>query len=110
MKDAIVSASGTGKLPAGLERPTLDDEAALTGWITRNDLLNRGDELGAVLRKCDSHGERVGALFDYGGEHALPPERPVFVVEYPAETSPLSRRNDRDPSKVDRFELFINGR
>ena len=63
-----------------------------------------------MLRKCDSHGERVGALFDYGGENALPGDRPVFVIDYPAETSPLSRRNDQDPGKVDRFELFIVGR
>src|SRR6185369_4304041 len=94
----------------GLERPMLDDEAALSMWIRQHDVSERSDELGAVIRKCDNHGERVGALFDYGGEHALPPDRPVFVVEYPAETSPLSRRNDKDPSKVDRFELFISGR
>jgi lysyl-tRNA synthetase class 2 len=79
-------------------------------WIRQHELTERSDELGAVLRKCDSHGERVGALFDYGGEHALPHDRPVFVVDYPAETSPLSRRNDVDPTKVDRFELFIAGR
>lgn len=36
-------------------------------------------------------------------------ERPVFVHRYPVETSPLARRNDRDPSVVDRFELFIGG-
>jgi lysyl-tRNA synthetase class 2 len=110
MKDAIVTASKGGQLPAGLERPMLDDAEALSMWIRQHQLTERGDELGAVLRKCDNHGERVGALFDYGGEHALPPDRPVFVVEYPAETSPLSRRNDADPTKVDRFELFINGR
>ncbi|HEY5933592.1 MAG TPA: amino acid--tRNA ligase-related protein, partial [Kofleriaceae bacterium] len=40
----------------------------------------------------------------------LPEDRPVFVTEYPAETSPLSRRNDADPAIVDRFELFIVGR
>ena len=110
MKDAIVTASTGGQLPAGLERPMLDDAEALSMWIRQHQLTERGDELGAVLRKCDNHGERVGALFDYGGEHALPPDRPVFVVEYPAETSPLSRRNDADPTKVDRFELFIAGR
>ena len=58
------------------------------------------DELGAVLRKSDSHGERVGALFDYAGEKALPADRPAFVTEYPAETSPLSRRNDDDPTQA----------
>ena len=110
MKDAIVTASGKGILPAGLERPMLDDEAALQSWSAGSGVLDRKDALSAVLRKCESHGHRVGALFDYGGELALPPEKPVFVVEYPAETSPLSRRNDADPSKVDRFELFIVGR
>jgi lysyl-tRNA synthetase class 2 len=110
MKDAVVTACAQGRLPAGLERAMLDDEADLSGWIKQHELAVRGDELGAVLRKCDSHGERVGALFDYGGEHALPQDRPVFVVDYPAETSPLSRRNDLDQTKVDRFELFIAGR
>lgn len=36
--------------------------------------------------------------------------QPVFVYEYPAEVSPLSRRNDADPEVCDRFELFIGGR
>jgi lysyl-tRNA synthetase class 2 len=110
LKDAIVMAVAKGILPAGLERPMLDDEAALLVWIAAAGLLDRQDELAAVLRKCESHGHRVGALFDYGGELSLPPEKPVFVVDYPAETSPLSRRNDRDPGIVDRFELFIVGR
>lgn len=35
---------------------------------------------------------------------------PIFVYEYPAEVSPLSRRNDLDPEVTDRFELFIAGR
>ena len=110
MKDAIVMAVGKGILPAGLERPTLDDPDALLKWISSSGVLDRKDELSAVLPKCESHGHRVGALFDYGGELALPPEKPVFVVEYPAETSPLSRRNDANPDQVDRFELFIVGR
>jgi lysyl-tRNA synthetase, class II len=110
MKDAIVTAVGKGMLPAGLERAMLDDEAALLKWISSSGVLDRKDELSAVLRKCETHGHRVGALFDYGGELALPPEKPVFIVEYPAETSPLSRRNDANPGQVDRFELFIVGR
>ena len=35
---------------------------------------------------------------------------PTFVTHYPIEVSPLSRRNDEDPSVADRFELFIGGR
>jgi lysyl-tRNA synthetase class 2 len=110
LRDAVVLASEGGHLPPGLERGMLDDEAALLRWIEGSGAGARKDELGAVLRKCGSHGERVGGLFDYGGELALPLDRPVFVCDYPAETSPLSRRNDADPGKVDRFELFIVGR
>jgi lysyl-tRNA synthetase class 2 len=36
--------------------------------------------------------------------------QPTFVVGYPAEVSPLARRNDDDPSLTDRFELYIGGR
>jgi lysyl-tRNA synthetase class 2 len=110
LKDAILTASSTGHLPPGLERAMLDDEGELLRWIEGSGLGRRNDELGVVLRKCESHGERLGALFDYGGENALPWDRPVFVTDYPAETSPLSRRNDQDPTRVDRFELFIVGR
>jgi lysyl-tRNA synthetase, class II len=110
MKDAVVEASRRGLIPAGLERGVLDDPGALAHWIEASGVGGRGDELGAVLRKSESHGERVGALFDHAGEKALPADRPTFVTEYPAETSPLSRRNDGDPSRVDRFELFIVGR
>jgi lysyl-tRNA synthetase class 2 len=110
IKDAVVLASQRGILPAGLERPMLDDDAALGRWIEGAELAARKDEIGAALRKATSHGERVAALFDYGGELAIPTDHPVFIVEYPAETSPLSRRNDANPALVDRFELFIVGR
>ncbi|TLM76283.1 MAG: lysine--tRNA ligase [Actinobacteria bacterium] len=36
--------------------------------------------------------------------------QPIFVTHYPAETSPLARRNDDDPEVCDRFELIITGR
>jgi lysyl-tRNA synthetase class 2 len=36
--------------------------------------------------------------------------QPTFITEYPAEVSPLARRNDADPSVTDRFELMIGGR
>ena len=36
--------------------------------------------------------------------------QPTFVTAFPAEVSPLSRRNDRDPEIADRFELFIDAK
>lgn len=35
--------------------------------------------------------------------------KPTFITAYPVEVSPLSRRNDVDPTITDRFELFIGG-
>lgn len=47
-------------------------------------------------------------LFEKTVEHHL--IQPTFIVEYPAETSPLARLNDENPFVTDRFELFIAGR
>lgn len=47
-------------------------------------------------------------IFEKTVEHRL--LDPTFVTAYPAEVSPLARRNDDDPFITDRFELFIGGR
>jgi lysyl-tRNA synthetase class 2 len=47
-------------------------------------------------------------LFDARVEDRL--MQPTFITHYPAEVSPLSRRNDDNPELADRFELFIAGR
>ena len=36
--------------------------------------------------------------------------QPTFVIGYPVEVSPLSRRNNENPEIADRFELFIGGK
>lgn len=47
-------------------------------------------------------------LFEKTVEHKL--IQPTFITEYPAEVSPLARRNDHNPFVTDRFELFVAGR
>jgi lysyl-tRNA synthetase class 2 len=47
-------------------------------------------------------------IFEKTVEHLL--EQPTFITMYPAEVSPLARRNDQDPFVTDRFEFFVGGR
>ncbi|MGO2506729.1 MAG: lysine--tRNA ligase [Psychrobacter alimentarius] len=65
-----------------------------------------------VLKQQVKEGFGVGKLqtiiFEETAEHQL--RQPTFITQYPAETSPLARRNDDNPEITDRFELFIGGR
>ena len=47
-------------------------------------------------------------LFEHTVEADL--KQPTFVIDYPAEVSPLSRKKDSDPFLVDRFEFYVGGR
>ena len=80
------------------------------------DEIDSADKVYDILRarnttgisRTDSLGELLTLLFDETVEPKL--INPTFVTDYPIESSPLARRNDRDGSVADRFELFIAGR
>ena len=71
-------------------------------------LLEYGKKTGIEMNPKDPAGNLVMAIFEAEVEPKL--IQPTFVTDYPADISPLSRRNDKDPYLVDRFELFIVGR
>jgi lysyl-tRNA synthetase class 2 len=64
--------------------------------------------LGITVQANDGLGKIHVEIFDKTVEHQL--LQPTFITEYPAEVSPLARRNDDNPFVTDRFELFIAGR
>ena len=83
----------------GLSAEQLDDEAALREHAKR---------LQIPLKDSYGIGKLLIEIFEKTGEHQL--KNPTFITAYPVEVSPLSRRNDEDPTVTDRFELFIGGR
>ena len=55
-----------------------------------------------------TRGHVINAFFEEYVENTL--VQPTFIIDYPVEISPLTKRKPSDPSLVERFELFIGGR
>ncbi len=83
----------------GIERAKLRDVAYLRSHC---------DRLGITYGSGDGAGKLQIEIFEKTAEHRV--VQPTFVYAYPAEVSPLARRNDADPFLTDRFELFVGGR
>ena len=64
--------------------------------------------LGIPLKDSYGLGKVQIEIFEKTVEHRL--MQPTFITEYPAEVSPLARRNDQNPFITDRFEFFVGGR
>lgn len=93
MKDAILQYN------ADITREQLEDLQSAREVARKLHIkIDEASGLGKVLTE----------IFEETVEHRL--MDPTFIIEYPAEVSPLARRNDQDPFITDRFELFIGGR
>ncbi|WP_136068948.1 lysine--tRNA ligase [Modicisalibacter radicis] len=66
------------------------------------------ERLGIQVKPGWGLGKLQTEIFEEVAEARL--DQPTFIVEYPAEVSPLARRNDADPFVTDRFEFFVGGR
>jgi lysyl-tRNA synthetase class 2 len=73
------------------------------------------DEIQAILAKHGVHirggyvrGLGIAKLFEVFAEAKL--VQPTFVIDHPRETTPLCKAHRKDPTLVERFELFIDGR
>jgi lysyl-tRNA synthetase class 2 len=82
--------------------------------ITAEDLAEReraaevAQRLGIPVAAGDGLGKIQTEVFEKTVEDRL--DEPTFITAYPAEVSPLARRNDADPFITDRFEFFVAGR
>jgi len=121
MRDAIGRALGRAHLTDDVLVRIGKDPSAIKSWAGCSDRAKAIDwsNFHKAATKADSGGEREFLTYEYLVEPFLPEDYrsrsgdkslPVFIVDYPFETSPLARRSDVDPTRVDRFELFVHGR
>lgn len=71
-------------------------------------LSNEIKRLGGKLPPATSLGSLQLALFEESAESQL--WQPTFIIDYPAEVSPLARASDQRAGITERFELFVVGR
>ena len=65
------------------------------------------DEKNIAYEAHHKKGDIVNLFFDEFCEDKM--IQPTFIMDHPSEISPLTKKKPEDPSKVERFELYING-
>ena len=65
------------------------------------------DEHQVAYEARHKKGDIVNLFFDAFCEDKM--IQPTFIMDHPIEISPLTKKKPDDPSKVERFELYING-
>ncbi len=82
--------------------------------LSANDLNDKqkatkeAKKLGVEVHDSYGLGKIQTEIFEKTVEHRL--MDPTFITAYPAEVSPLARKNDDNPFLTDRFEFFVAGR
>ena len=79
---------------AGIDPLKMDEEA----------LFKKARELGSDKKKPGSRGQMIMEIFELTAEQHL--WNPTFVMDHPAEISPLTKKHRRHPGLVERFEPF----
>ena len=90
MNDAI-------KKYTGIDFDTVEDDAAAK---------KLADEHHIAYEERHKKGDIINLFFEEFCEKEL--IQPTFIMDHPIEISPLTKKKPSDPTKVERFELFIN--
>ena len=83
---------------AGIDFDTVKDDAEAKKLV---------DEKHIEYEAFHKKGDILNLFFEEYCEAEL--IQPTFIMDHPIEISPLTKKKPSDPSKVERFELFING-
>jgi lysyl-tRNA synthetase, class II len=71
-------------------------------------LSNVCRELNITVESSMGHGKLIDEIFGATCEHHY--VQPTFIIDYPVEMSPLTKKHRSKPGLVERFELMINGK
>ena len=75
---------------------------------TEEEAKARAKAHNIAFEERHSRGDIINLFFEtYCEENLI---QPVFIMDHPVEISPLTKKKPTDPTKVERFELFIYGR
>jgi len=89
-----------------LEYAGIDIKKANTAEKLRKEIAAKKIKIEEDISKF-GFGNLVDALYKKTARPKL--IQPIFVINHPIELSPLARKNDKDPSIADRFQLVVNG-
>lgn len=76
--------------------------------MDENDLRKICNELDVPNSMEMGKGKLIDAIFGEKCEHHY--IQPTFIIDYPVETSPLTKMHRSKPGLTERFELMINGK
>jgi lysyl-tRNA synthetase class 2 len=92
-------------------RMSMQDAIIEFGGYSKDDLQESSiDKLIAQYKisfeeKNPSYGKKIAALFEEIAEKHL--IQPTFIIDFPIDISPLSKRDPQNPEIASRFELYI---
>ncbi|MBS4959444.1 MAG: lysine--tRNA ligase [Clostridiales bacterium] len=76
--------------------------------LTTEEARKVADEHGVHYEQRHVRGDIISLFFEEFVEKNI--EQPTFIMDYPVEISPLTKRKPDKPELTERFELFICGR
>ncbi|MCD6109429.1 lysine--tRNA ligase [bacterium] len=93
MKDAIMENCGIDIEKHNTAKDLLDEIKSKNIIIEEAKNLGRGNLIDQLYKKV-ARPKMIG---------------PLFLIQHPTDLSPLARRNDENPTVVDRFQVIVNG-